>query len=319
MLARRGVRCACTLANPRPEQLQEKIVSLCKQRGLVSPGSEMYGGLANSYDYGPLGAQMKKNVRDIWWRDFIQARGLSSSSMEVDPGASSWLQMREDCVGFDSPIMLNRRVWEASKHTENFVDPLVDCASCHKRFRYVTLCLPRIRCDNTFKRRRHAVVSPSMPFRFGRAGWACAAVTSCHPQLGSPQRRIGHAHPVAIKTIARRGACQLPTPSPGGNTSAAMGPRSLLRRRAASICSSERRSALSTMARTKVDSCTELAHAARLAHGSGAPGTMLCSVVCQVLAARNGPGHLHSGEGSMHIATPPATDRHRPGDLVAAQ
>jgi hypothetical protein len=180
--------------------------------------------------------------------------------MDVDPGASFWLQMREDCVGFDSPIMLNRRVWEASKHTENFVDPLVDCASCHKRFRYVALCLPRtLLRHHTFKRRRHAVVSLAMPFRSGRAGWACAAVTSCHPQLGSPQHRIGHAHPVAIKTIARRGACQLPTPNHGGNTSAAMGPRSLLRRRAASICSSERRSALSTMARTKVDSCKELA------------------------------------------------------------
>ncbi|OQA04220.1 MAG: Glycine--tRNA ligase [bacterium ADurb.Bin400] len=95
--------------------LMEKIVSLAKRRGFVYPASELYGGLANSFDYGPLGSQMKKNIKDVWWREFVTKR--------------------DDIVGLDSAIIQNPRVWEASGHLKSFSDPLVECKKCHQRFR----------------------------------------------------------------------------------------------------------------------------------------------------------------------------------------
>ena len=93
----------------------EKIISLCKRRGFVFPSSEIYGGFANSFDYGPLGAQLKKNIKDIWWQKFVTER--------------------DDMVGLDSAIIQNPKVWEASGHLKSFSDPLVECRKCHKRFR----------------------------------------------------------------------------------------------------------------------------------------------------------------------------------------
>ncbi|MDX9970996.1 MAG: glycine--tRNA ligase [Candidatus Gracilibacteria bacterium] len=93
----------------------EKIASLCKRRGIIFPGSEIYGGLANTWDYGPYGSQLKKNVRDFWWKYFVE--------------------QREDMVGLDSGILLNPKVWEASGHVGNFSDPLMDCKKCKERFR----------------------------------------------------------------------------------------------------------------------------------------------------------------------------------------
>jgi glycyl-tRNA synthetase len=95
--------------------LMEKIVSLCKRRGFVFPGSEIYGGLANSWDYGPLGVELKNNIRDWWWKRFVQSRA--------------------DMVGLDAAILMNPKVWEASGHVQNFTDPLVECKKCHARFR----------------------------------------------------------------------------------------------------------------------------------------------------------------------------------------
>ncbi len=95
--------------------LMDKIVSLCKRRGFVFPGSEIYGGLANSWDYGPLGVELKNNLRDAWWKRFVQSR--------------------EDMVGLDAAILMNPKVWEASGHIGNFSDPLVECVICHERFR----------------------------------------------------------------------------------------------------------------------------------------------------------------------------------------
>ena len=95
--------------------LMEKIVSLCKRRGFVFPGSEIYGGLANTYDYGPLGTEIKNNVKRLWWQYFIQ--------------------QREDMVGLDGGIILSPKIWEASGHVENFKDSLVECKACHHRFR----------------------------------------------------------------------------------------------------------------------------------------------------------------------------------------
>lgn len=93
----------------------EQIVSLAKRRGFIFPGSEIYGGLANTWDYGPLGAQLKKNVKDHWWKTFVEQRA--------------------DMVGIDGAILMNPRVWEASGHVATFHDPLVECKVCHKRFR----------------------------------------------------------------------------------------------------------------------------------------------------------------------------------------
>lgn len=93
----------------------EKIISLCKRRGFIYPASEIYGGFANAFEYGPFGAQMKKNISDAWWNKFVVGR--------------------EDMVGIDSVIIENPKVWEASGHIKNFTDPLVECLECHARYR----------------------------------------------------------------------------------------------------------------------------------------------------------------------------------------
>lgn len=93
----------------------EKIINLCKGRGFVYPGSDIYGGLANTWDYGPLGVELKNNIRDIWWKYFVQ--------------------QRMDMLGLDSSILMNPKVWEASGHVGGFSDPLVDCKSCKTRHR----------------------------------------------------------------------------------------------------------------------------------------------------------------------------------------
>ncbi len=93
----------------------EKIVALCKRRGFIFPNSEIYGGLASSYDYGPLGVEIKNNIKRLWWKYFVQDR--------------------EDMTGIDGNIILSPRVWEASGHVANFTDPLVECKKCHQRFR----------------------------------------------------------------------------------------------------------------------------------------------------------------------------------------
>jgi glycyl-tRNA synthetase len=95
--------------------LMDKIVSLCKRRGFIFPGSEIYGGLAGTWDYGPAGALLKKNFKDEWWREMVQLRG--------------------DIVGIDAAIMMNPKAWEASGHVAAFADPLVECKLCHLRFR----------------------------------------------------------------------------------------------------------------------------------------------------------------------------------------
>lgn len=97
------------------EQLMEKVVSLCKRRGFVFPGSDIYGGLANTWDYGPYGIALKKNVKDIWWKTFVEDR--------------------EDMVGLDAAILMNPKTWEASGHVGNFSDPLIDCKKCQTRHR----------------------------------------------------------------------------------------------------------------------------------------------------------------------------------------
>ncbi len=102
------------MAEPAPE-LMETIVNLCKRRGFVFPSSEIYGGFRSTYDYGPLGVLLLRNVKDAWWRSMVQ--------------------LRDDVVGIDAAILSSPKVWEASGHLANFTDPLVDCRSCKERWR----------------------------------------------------------------------------------------------------------------------------------------------------------------------------------------
>src|SRR4051812_39185949 len=98
-----------------PGDPMQTIVSLCKRRGFVFQSSEIYGGLKSAYDYGPLGAELKRNIMAEWWRSMVHER--------------------EDVVGIDASIVMHPKVWESSGHLAGFSDPLVDCKNCKERFR----------------------------------------------------------------------------------------------------------------------------------------------------------------------------------------
>lgn len=95
--------------------LMEKVISLCKRRGFIYQGSEIYGGLAGTWDYGPLGVSLKNNIKNLWWKKFVESR--------------------EDMYGIDAAILMNSDVWKSSGHVDTFTDPLVECTKCKKRFR----------------------------------------------------------------------------------------------------------------------------------------------------------------------------------------
>jgi glycyl-tRNA synthetase len=100
---------------PQTNDLMEKVVNLCKRRGFIFPSAEIYGGFRSTYDYGPLGSLLLRNVKDAWWRAMVQ--------------------YRDDVVGLDAAILSAPKIWEASGHLSNFTDPLVDCRNCHERWR----------------------------------------------------------------------------------------------------------------------------------------------------------------------------------------
>jgi glycyl-tRNA synthetase len=102
-------------AADEPNDLMERVVNLCKRRGFIFPSAEIYGGFRSTYDYGPLGALLLRNVKDAWWRAMVQER--------------------DDVVGLDAAILSAPKIWEASGHLSNFTDPLVDCRNCHERWR----------------------------------------------------------------------------------------------------------------------------------------------------------------------------------------
>jgi glycyl-tRNA synthetase len=95
--------------------VMDKLVSLCKRRGYIFQSSEIYGGTGSVWDYGPLGVELKRNVKDLWW--------------------SAMVHQRDDVEGLDAAILMHPRVWEASGHVDGFTDPLVECSNCHRRFR----------------------------------------------------------------------------------------------------------------------------------------------------------------------------------------
>ena len=93
----------------------DKLVSHCKNTGIVYPGSDIYDGLANTWDYGPVGVELKNNIKRVWWKRFVQES--------------------ENSYGVDAAILMNPRVWEASGHVASFTDPKMDCKSCKARMR----------------------------------------------------------------------------------------------------------------------------------------------------------------------------------------
>src|SRR6202790_2736288 len=100
---------------PADPDLMERIVNLSKRRGFIFPSAEIYGGFRSTYDYGPLGVLMLRNVKDAWWRSMVQ--------------------LRDDVVGLDAAILSSPKIWEASGHLANFTDPLIDCRNCNERWR----------------------------------------------------------------------------------------------------------------------------------------------------------------------------------------
>jgi glycyl-tRNA synthetase len=103
------------MAEPKENPLMEKIVSLCKRRGFIFQSSEIYGGINGFWDYGPLGAELRKNIRDCWWKDMVRSR--------------------DDVVGIETSIIMHPKVWEASGHVGGFTDPMVDCKVSKERYR----------------------------------------------------------------------------------------------------------------------------------------------------------------------------------------
>src|SRR6202789_1003548 len=103
------------MSEPRENPFMEKIVSLCKRRGFIYQSSEIYGGINGFWDYGPLGAELKRNVKELWW--------------------SSMTRMRDDVGGLEATIIMSPKIWEASGHVATFSDPMIDCKLTGKRFR----------------------------------------------------------------------------------------------------------------------------------------------------------------------------------------
>ncbi len=115
------------MSEQKHEVKLEDIVSLCKRRGFIYQGSEVYGGLSGTWDYGPLGVQLKRNIMNLWWKMFVDDAS--------------------DMYGVDAAILMNQKVWQASGHTETFTDPLVECSNCKGRFRADKLDDPN-KCPN---------------------------------------------------------------------------------------------------------------------------------------------------------------------------
>ena len=103
------------MAEPKENVLMEKIVSLCKRRGFIFQSSEIYGGINGFWDYGPLGAELKRNVKELWW--------------------NTMTRQRDDVAGLEATIIMHPQIWKASGHVDTFSDPMIDCKTCKGRFR----------------------------------------------------------------------------------------------------------------------------------------------------------------------------------------
>ena len=135
------------------DKTMEKIVSLTKRRGFIFQSSEIYGGINSCYDYGPLGTELKKNIKELWWRSMVYERS--------------------DIEGIDSSILMHPKIWEASGHVAGFSDPLIDCRECKSRFR----------ADNFWK--YHESPSESESPRSCRASERMAMLLVSNPPISS--------------------------------------------------------------------------------------------------------------------------------------
>ena len=173
----------------------DKLVSLCKRRGFVFPSSEIYGGINGFWDYGPLGVELKRNIKEAWWRDNVQCR--------------------DDMVGLDSSIIMNPKVWEASGHVGGFSDPMVDCRATKERYRADQLFV----FAYVFPARSTTRESPPRP---GSPAWAAPRVRPpISPKKKPPSSPSGSASPLpplrsfptssSSPTIAKRSSALPPT------------------------------------------------------------------------------------------------------------
>ena len=140
---------------PADAAFMEKLVALCKRRGFIYQSSEIYGGIGGFWDYGPMGVELKRNIKDQWWHDMVASPPDGPDGHEIE------------MVGVDCSIIMNPKVWEASGHATGFVDPMVDCRNCNAR----------IRADQLF-----------VLTWFDMRAWR--AFEAAHPDLGSPSKRI---------------------------------------------------------------------------------------------------------------------------------
>ena len=171
----------------------EKIVSLCKRRGFIFPSSEIYGGLNGAWDYGPLGVELKRNLKQAWWDDMVAHHDETATP----PGAPQPFGM----VGLDSALLMNPKVWEASGHVGGFSDPMVDDRETRARYRadqLAVFALEFVGADGTRRALRRGAVRGARRGRQVRARRAVRAASQAHRLAAEEQARQGSA--------ARRGA-----------------------------------------------------------------------------------------------------------------
>ena len=163
---------------PADTAFMDKLTALCKRRGFIYQSSEIYGGIGGFWDYGPLGVELKRNIKDLWWHDMVTNPPIGPDGHEVE------------MVGVDCSIIMNPKVWEASGHATGFADPMVDCKECKSEIS----CRPdprgsredghgrRIRCSRSSRRTQKAATPES----------ACktARQAACTPSLPLSTDRV---------------------------------------------------------------------------------------------------------------------------------
>ena len=147
-----------------PASALEQIVSLAKRRGFVFPSSAIYGGLGSTWDYGPLGVELKNNLKKLWWKHNVYER--------------------DDMEGVDTAILMNRWVWKYSGHEDTFVDPMVDCRNCQSRWRADHIDGKCPQCGSTKLEKKFSTFASanagSAPGKPAKGGGGCGAGCGCH-------------------------------------------------------------------------------------------------------------------------------------------
>ncbi len=178
------------MATDKNENLMEKIVSLCKRRGFVFQGSEIYGGLAGTWDYGPYGAELSHNIKELWWKHFVSSQ--------------------ENIFGVSTPTLVPEAAWKASGHLSGFTDPVVECQKCHHRFRADHLEDKKVCPDCGGKLGEEKAVNLMFPVSMGSSGDSVAylrgeiapgmflnfknIIDTIHPDLPFGIAQIGKAY-----------------------------------------------------------------------------------------------------------------------------